>query len=201
MTSISNAWSRDTGDCQMKKLPAFGSQEWLSYLNIAVEAPEIPEHFIALLGSPCPFIPGRLVEETHMLCLVIPEGLDGIREQLKLGHHPFSDSVTVPEKPYWILITKMVIPGTEFKPFSDQCGVIGKKGYSPPTTLEACTAVLAAKCLGNVELFKRELTKCSEEVGERPLAVGFDNNVVFSVSKDRYQQYGVAGTIRSASNK
>lgn len=183
----------------MHELPAFGAEQWKVYLGIEVAGRDIPLSAQAVLESPCPYTPNKLIKETHMLCLV-PEGLtlDKLRECMNNPPHPYSAELLVPETTYWILITKMPIPHTERKLFEQQCELIAKEGYSPPKALEVAIAILAAKLSGNVALFAQHnhYTKCREEVDGRPLVVSFDAFVGFNVARDIYLQNGLAGVKR-----
>jgi hypothetical protein len=59
-----------------KPASAFGAAEWAAYLGEVGAEPPLPAHLASLLSSPCPFWPGKRVEETHLLCL-IPATVNG----------------------------------------------------------------------------------------------------------------------------
>ena len=185
----------------MREIPPFGALEWRTHGGLEVEAPEIPESLLSKLDLPCNFWPGKLIKETHMLCL-IPNDMD--LERLwecvgKAHHHSYSKSVlSSGDKAYWILITKKPIPNTERRVFAEQEELIQQSKYEAPIVLEAAIAILAAKFLGNVSLFAKhnQLTKCRESVEDRPLVVQADSNIHFGVSRDLYQFNGLAGVIR-----
>nr|MCU0318401.1 hypothetical protein [Amoebophilaceae bacterium] len=54
----------------------FGVQEWRRYLGEVGEAPCLPSAIDEILHSACPFWPGKLVKDTHLLIL-IPSTVDG----------------------------------------------------------------------------------------------------------------------------
>ena len=55
---------------------AFGKEKWEEYFGDVGVEPALPPNILEILSSPCPFWPGKKVEETHLLVL-IPEKVNG----------------------------------------------------------------------------------------------------------------------------
>ena len=54
---------------------AFGKAQWETYFGDIGQVPPLPKDIHQILKSPCPFWPGKKVEETHILML-IPESVN-----------------------------------------------------------------------------------------------------------------------------
>jgi hypothetical protein len=118
---------------------AFGKTQWEKYFGDIGEEPPLPKDIHKILKSPCPFCPGKKVEETHMLVL-IPKTIDDKPLTLKT----LGDFVKTPKKgnatnyslfnwdkainehgnqtiikSYWVLMKKNVIKGSESNIFKE----------------------------------------------------------------------------------
>lgn len=169
MQALAAVWSRiehlwpSSGDF-MAYTPAFGSSEWKKYLDIDVEDITPPETLVSYLEKPCPFWGGKKVRETHQLCL-IPKGLYlelFWRKVTGQTLRPAVEEVKKVEPPYWILITKEIVPGSR----DAHCELVNNskaRGYERPTALEAAVAVYVVRMMTNQEIYNRSGTRCLEE--------------------------------------
>lgn len=160
---------------------AFGPAQWRTYFGDVGEAPPLPAGLNEILQSPCPFMPGKRIRETHKLFLV-PRTLDGRPVSLDLigeiierplrGHPArylyFSSYVkadigakSVPEA-HWCLMTRDVVPGSVGMDYVDQCAFmetqqarIGVR-YDIPTTFEAALCILLQHVETGERLFARD---------------------------------------------
>lgn len=195
--SVSTSRKKDV----MEETPFFGASEWKTHLNLEVESLEIPERLLLKGNQPCPYWGGKLIKETHLLCLVDKNmDLPKLWEAVGQTHH-FSHADAFKksgDSPYWIWITKKPIPNTEFKVLDDQKQVISEEGYAVPKAIEIAIAILAGKFLGEVSLFNErgQFTKCEELVEGQEQVVKSDTSIYFSVSHDFYRSNGLAGVIR-----
>lgn len=186
----------------MKETPSFGAAEWEKFLNLKVEAPEIPENIKMYLETSCPFFPNKTVKETHVLCLV-PKGLTLPKLYELAGSKSKScfleKGTDCSKESYWILITKQVIPSADKLPFSQQEKIIHQAGYHVPKMLEAAIAVLSVKFLQKVSIFSKpgQFTRCQEKERDWPIAIGNDIAAPFCVCLNDYNELnGIAGVYR-----
>jgi F-box-like len=144
---------------------AFGKKQWETYFGDIGKAPPLPKDFYKILKSPCPFWPGKKVEETHMLVL-IPETVNGKPLNLKtLGElvkapkegHPTHlvildmiidehDNQTI-AKSHWVLMTKDIIEGSGNKSYWDQQALIAKLNKQTGMNYEVPNVLDAAICI------------------------------------------------------
>jgi hypothetical protein len=161
----------------MVEMPPFGANDWKVHFGVDIKAPAVPEHIQKEMEEPCPSFPGKLKKETHLLCLV-PD-----RETLEKLNVPFLNeymerykAVFPKQAPYWILITKEVMPSsTRSLRFDRQIERISKLGYDAPYLVEVAVAVIAAKIVGDFYIFplmsltticEPNFTLCHEECEE-----------------------------------
>ncbi|MGR3912507.1 MAG: hypothetical protein QRY71_04275 [Candidatus Rhabdochlamydia sp.] len=163
----------------LQKTPPFGPEEWNHYLGISVPPLPIPDHLTSILQSPCPFWPDKLVEETHITCL-IPQGVSALDVLEKLlppfALRHLSPRLGVPsDKSYWMLITKCIIPNSSSQNPSTQNKLLPPH-YRIPHALEAIMAVIAMKWFKNIDIYPKagERTCCQEIIGQYPIAIGSD---------------------------
>jgi energy-coupling factor transporter ATP-binding protein EcfA2 len=180
---------------------AFGAKEWKDYFGDVGPAPALPSDIDAVLGSPCPFWPGKKVRDTHLLVL-IPARVDGAPFTLNLlgeliqhpkngGHETQyrrydSDVKTQfgkksPGRSYWLLMTSDVLEGSRSKSYADQkdlvaqCAKETQQPYELPGVLEAATAVLLHHARTGERLLENNpwtFTRCRELVNGNPTVVG-----------------------------
>jgi hypothetical protein len=167
----------------------FGSRAWRQYLGEVGVEPPLPPDIDEILGSPCPFWPGKAVKDTHLLVL-IPSTVDGKAFTLDLlgelvqnprvcGHSTryflYDDEVqqslgdAYPCSSYWVLMTREVLPGTRNKPYTAQQALIsaqttrvGDPAYEMPHVLEAATAILSYYVFSGHRLYEGFLDDKSE---------------------------------------
>lgn len=53
----------------------FGKKQWEEYFGDIGEVPSLPKEGLKMLGKPCPFCPGEIIEKTHKWVLV-PDAVD-----------------------------------------------------------------------------------------------------------------------------
>jgi hypothetical protein len=179
---------------------AFGKKQWAKYFGDIGKEPPLPKEIHKILKSPCPFFPGKKVEETHMLVL-IPETINGIPldlailgelvQALKVGHatkyryiwdaliKEFGKQATI--KSHWVLMTKDVIEGSRNKSYSEQQALIAElnkqKGtqYEVPNTLDAAICIFMHYVSSGERLFNQQpwtYTRCQENVQGYQIIVG-----------------------------
>lgn len=160
--------------------------DWYKYIGDVGEVPPLPEDIDSILKSPCPFIPGKTVEETHFLIL-IPATLNGtpltlrrlerflkreisedkfLKLDVKLEKYkdrPFTDSS------YWVLLSKQIFGDHRFeKKFGDRY-----PKYDFPTMTEAFVAC-AMSWFSNDSNFPQgsNFTQCRDKKTNNQFKVG-----------------------------
>ena len=206
---------------------AFGKDDWARYFGDVGEVPPIPEGMAETLKALCPFNPGKQVGDTHMLML-IPQTVNGKPFTLNLlqeliGSPQGKDATSfayyassVKEalgdaqtaRPYWILMTKNVIPGSRNKTYGEQKQFVQEKGadvYELPSAIEAAASILMHYFKTDECLYGQDpwtYTRCQETVTEDqwPVAIGgFSRGGLFvgDVSPFAfYCAYGGAAAVR-----
>jgi hypothetical protein len=145
---------------------AFGKELWEKYLGDVGEEPPLPSDIQQILQSPCPFFPGKKVEETHLLTLISktvngkPLTLDSLEELVK---HPKQGQATKYSyywdgikkeygsqslsSSYWVLMTRDVIPESRNKRYDVQKQLLesySQKAHVPyevPHLLEVAVSI------------------------------------------------------------
>jgi hypothetical protein len=168
----------------------FGKAKWERYFGDVGIEPALPDNIVQILKSPCPFWPGKKVEETHLLTL-IPQTVNGkpltlkslgkLVEAPKQGH--FSQyrafdlgEYTDPSAPvaHWALLTRDVIPGSRNKPYADQQALVASHAqktrvpYQVPTILDAAVSIFMEYVHSGVFLYGESpwtFTRCQEKYG------------------------------------
>lgn len=188
----------------MVETSPFGPSEWKKHFGIEVAHVEVPNHLQIKWDQSCAFWQNKKVKETHLLCL-IPDlaelnKLDA-SSSLKLRIDKFKP-IGHMTGPYWVLISKEPIPGTEGIEFDQQRELLSKKGYDAPYFLEVTVAVLAAKFQGQYTIFPGEgrYSKCYEIyqslLMSDHIAVGGDSGEDITVDTHDGLRNGVAGVLR-----
>jgi hypothetical protein len=178
---------------------AFGKDDWAWYFGDVGEVPPIPEVMAETLKALCPFNPGKQVGDTHMLML-IPQTVNGKPFTLNLlqeliGSPQGKDATSFAyyassvkkalgdaqtARPYWILMTKNVIPGSRNKTYGEQKQFVQEKGadvYELPSAIEAAASILMHYFKTDECLYGQDpwtYTRCQETVTEDqwPVAIG-----------------------------
>lgn len=181
---------------------AFGKKQWATYFGDIGKAAPLPKGIHKILKSPCPFWPGKKVEETHMLVL-IPETVNGEPLNLKTwgelvkapkeGHatqYRFIWDTIINEhgnqattKSHWMLMTNYVIEGSSNKNYTDQQILIAefaKKteiNYEVPNVLDATIGIFMHYIRFGERLFNADndlwvYTRCQEKAKDRQIVVG-----------------------------
>jgi hypothetical protein len=148
----------------------FGAQAWRRYFGEVGESPLLPPDIVEILHSACPFWPGKVVKDTHLLVL-IPSTVAGKAFTLDLledliqsprgdGHNTqyflYDEEVQrslgdeYPSSSYWVLMTRDVLPGSGSKSYTAQQALVAQQSshmpappYAIPSVLEAATAILS----------------------------------------------------------
>lgn len=179
----------------MGMVKPFGADEWEHFFDLAIQdSPDVPEKLRLALDCPCPFWPGKLLKETHLLCLVPKELTSAKLWELATaerggGRAPPSlmKDVYVPNESYWILITKQVLPGTRYKSFAMQKAELSRYKYQVPTMLEAEIAILSMSSFSkDLAIYpgRGGFTRCQEQVNGWPVAIGSDSSVPLAIDQN-----------------
>ena len=140
---------------------AFGKDAWEKYFGDVGEEPPLPTEIFEILKSPCPYLEGKTIEDTHLLVL-IPKTINKksytiglLGEMIKnpqnggyvTKYHDYNNPSILGLKDkiisesYWVLMTKDVIPNSRNKSFSEQ-QVLIRTPYYVPRFLEMATGIL-----------------------------------------------------------
>lgn len=195
-----SSWIACPEEDVMQETSALDSSNWKKFFGKNVANIGVPPKVTKLLDTPCPFWPNKLVKETHILCLV-PKGLNqSTLYELAGKKGNFDDTDTGVQKPYWVLVTKKIVP--ELKYFSSekqqsklQSFQVARQSYDVPSKIEAIVATLAAKHLGGYSIFpdRENATKCKET----DVVIGSDSGSSFCGYANNWDKFiGVAGVIR-----
>jgi hypothetical protein len=184
---------------------AIGPKEWKQYFGEVGEEPSLPADIGTILGSPCPFWPDKRVKDTHLLVLV-PATVDGkpftldllgelIRSPQRGGRKAkfeiYGNEVRrelgaqSPRNPYWVLMTRDVLPGSRGKTYGAQKALVAAHAsrlnlpYEMPDALSAATAILLHHARTGERLYTDApwtYTRCQEKVDNNrypvPVVVG-----------------------------
>jgi hypothetical protein len=212
----------------------FGSRDWRRYFGEVGEEPPLPAYMDEILRSPCPFWPDKAVQDTHLLVLV-PSTVDGEAFNLdllrRLVQHPrggghstqyflYDSEVqrslgdAYPSSPYWILLTRDVLPGSRNKPYTAQQALVAARtydiacpSYEIPRVLEVATAILSHYVRSGERLYEgggdalpSTSTCCAEVLGDAtgqqsPATVGrfCAGGLVFLTGFDNDVESGISG--------
>ena len=199
----------------------FGAQAWNRYFNKpdsppAVASAPLPLAVLDELKNPCPFNPGKSVEETHIL-VYIPTKVNGVpltfNNLEKLSPNPDlctkdrspKYSYVNPdvrkligevdlEGPCWILITKKPMPGSLGKSFEEQQELI-PSGYQLASPLEIAASCFMHHIATGERLLDSVWTRCGGPLahGRWPVAVGVFAGSGLDVSSG--DDYGCVGVV------
>ncbi|MBS0616205.1 MAG: hypothetical protein JSR58_06610 [Verrucomicrobia bacterium] len=138
----------------------FGSSCYEKHLGKVGQALPIPDNLITLMQEPCPFYPDKIIYQTHIFRLIVPEingkpyTLANLNDFFKKTSHPTkmshieADALMkygneAPAKPYWIMVTREPIPESLNKTREEQEALLAKyPNYRMGTILELSTSFL-----------------------------------------------------------
>jgi hypothetical protein len=175
---------------------AFGKELWEKYLGDVGEEPPLPSDIQQILQSPCPFFPGKKVEETHLLTL-IPKTVNGkpltLNSLEELVKHPKQGQATQfghlwddikkeygsqpPPRSYWVLMTRDVIPKSRNKSYDVQKQLLESYCqeahvlYEVPHILDAAVSIFMEYLKTGQKLYSdnpRTYTYCQERISSYP---------------------------------
>lgn len=171
----------------------FGATQWHQYFGDVGTEPPIPVHISTLLNQPCKLFPGKKVHETHLLTL-IPALVDGqpltLNKFKELLEQPretgfrgkynfycadvrtgFGDEAC--EASHWVLMTRHVVRGSEYKDYDYQIRFIEYTARSlsiPYTLVSVLEGVVSTMChrmaTGENVLFKTS-SRCRDILPRR----------------------------------
>jgi hypothetical protein len=180
-------------DVRLLALKALGEMEWKHYFGEVEPAPDLPGDMDDILDSTCPFWPEKQVKDTHLLVLM-PATVDGkpftlnlLRELIespkrhsgghgtKYGYYSDATKAQIgnnsPDRSYWLLMTRDVLPGSRDKSYRDQKKLIAGHAkrtglpYELPKALEAAAAILTHHVRDGERLYSDDpwtYTRCQE---------------------------------------
>lgn len=146
--------------------------------HVGDEDMPLPNNINEILDGPCPFWSGRTVRDTHLLTL-IPSTIDGkdytlhtLAKISELVKARVEAENIVWERfgnkdsggPYWVLITRGVIPQSTNLLYGDQDAMLEQYGYDLPRSLETATSIMAHYARKGEKLYETEYTRCKEKV-------------------------------------
>ena len=174
------------GALSLQSPSVFGSQAWHRYFGEVGVAPPLPQCIVSMLSSPCPFWPGEIVKDTHLLVL-IPATVDGRAFTLDLleeliqnprgggystQYFLYDDEVqrssgdVYSSSSYWVLLTRDVLPGSRSNSYTAQQALVAAQSshvndssYGIPSVLEAATAILSHYVRSGHRLYDEETDK------------------------------------------
>jgi hypothetical protein len=175
---------------------AFGKEKWAIHIGDVGIEPPLPPDIDKILKSPCPFFPGKKVEETHLLTLIPktvngkPLTLNSLEELMKLPkkgiatrYVSYRDGIkkehgdAAPSFSYWVLFTKDVIPESRKKSYNKQKKLVASYShkahvlYEVPRLLEAAVSIFMEYLLTGQRLYSDSpwtFTRCQERISEHP---------------------------------
>ncbi len=176
---------------------SFLPKDWSNFGIIRPFSSSIPEEIRAVLNSNCPFNPGKIIAQTHIL-LFMPDLVNGqpltLHSFRVLMEHPtnglpsrfrdiwdqiIQDHGDTPlGRSGYVLITKDVIPDSRDQTYANQKALIRQHGgvaYEPPSFLEMVILLAAVHNKKGVRLYGNNpstYTSCQERFKVWQLAVG-----------------------------
>jgi hypothetical protein len=171
-----------------------GQLTWSQYFGDVGAAPPLPANINEILNRSCPFWPGKLVKDTHLLVLVpatvngIPFTLDLLGDLIKSPQgggskteYMYYYGSTVQEElgakspgsSYWVLMTRDVLPDSRGKKYDAQEALVAAHAsrlglpYEMPDTLSAATAILLHHARTGERLYTDDpgtYTRCQEKI-------------------------------------
>ena len=172
---------------------AFGARAWKKYFGEVGTEPSLPSSIGQILNSRCPFWPGKMVRDTHLLVLIPsrvagkPFNLDLLGELIQCprgagrptAYRYYDSNVQAllgnrsPSSSYWVLMTRKVLESSRNRDYADQQAFVAQYAsrtgvpYELPGALEAATAILSHYVRSGERLYSnspRTWTRCRESV-------------------------------------
>ena len=159
-------------------------KEWEVVFGEVGDVPSLPSDIEQILNSDCPYFEGKKIKETHLLTL-IPKtvnkkpltlrSLGNLRGTTKYDVLNVEKHADTPvKKPYWVLVTKDVIPSSRNKNFKEQQSLVAIN-YSIPKAIEVAVTILLHQAKTGESLYSDNpltYTLCEEKVGAYQICVG-----------------------------
>ena len=142
-----------------------------------------PSDILQILGSPCPFVAGKIVGQTHAFVLV-PQGLalDHFASSIVMYDPSLKEmhGANIVERSHWVLLFKEVLEGSRNQSFASQVALMkGKTAgvceYEVPRLLDAMAVILIHHVRTSEKLFSNipwTFTRCREIVAGNQTAIG-----------------------------
>lgn len=163
----------------------FGASKWGQYFGSVGVEPPLPDGIDDILNAPCPFVPGKLVGDTHTMML-IPATVNDAPFCLKLlgelveaprseGHKtgynkcPFDLNTSPtgcrsPKSAYWVLVANHnLLEEENLLDYEEQCRLLSHKCplYTHPDPLEAAAMLFTAFTESGQWPFQTKLLRCA----------------------------------------
>ena len=175
-------------ELEAKGFRFIGEKIWNECLGAVGEVSPLPEDIIHTLNSPCPWVEGKKVFETHMLVLIPatvngnPLTINSIEELVKspkMGHPIQYQSEYIGEdlwdehgdtaidKPYWALMTRDLLEGSKEKPREELLALAASQtGYQAPTLREAIFSIFMRYVSKEERFFSKDscIYTCCQEL-------------------------------------
>jgi hypothetical protein len=164
---------------------AFGAAEWNQYFGDVGAEPPLPANIQEILSRPCPFWPGKKIQDTHLLVLVpqtvnkTPLTLKSLGELMQNPKQGYKTKYsylglgmyTDPPAPasHWVLMTREVLrdSGTKSytdraKPYAEQQALVARYAqktgipYQVPNVLDAATCIFMEFVRSGTCLYKNK---------------------------------------------
>ena len=193
VVSRSVASLRELPRMDMIPTMAFGARAWKKYFGEVGTEPSLPSNIGQILNGRCPFWPGKIVRDTHLLVLIPsqvagkPFNLDLLGELIQCprgagrptAYRYYDSNVQTllgnqsPSSSYWVLMTRKVLESSRNRDYADQQAFVAQYAsrtgvpYELPGALEAATAILSHYVRSGERLYSnspRTWTRCRESV-------------------------------------
>ena len=193
---------------------------WERYFGKVDEEPPLPDGLEAIMDSPCPFWDRKKVRDTHLLVLIPghvagqPLTLDYLGELIQQPQEGYGTKYSdywsaVRESigrqasggPYWVLMTRDVLPGSRNQYYEDQCALVARhQGYTVPGALEAAVVMLLHYVRSGERLYSDNpwtYTRCRDMsmYGYLPAVGGFSSGGL-CVNHDYYDSLSGVAVLR-----
>ncbi len=202
-----------------KPLNGFGVRDWEIYLGAKVVGWARPAGFHRINHQPCPFWPGKKIQDTHVWTY-IPSRVEIKGKEITLSLNDVQNLVKKPlkghsarflrltsliahnfSKPlkggYWILTTKMIVESTRGQDYEVQKQLVRREGYEAPTREEAVLReFLSYVKFGNFFLEKNPVTYTNTRTvcgGWRCSVGGFSQTSLNVICAFQFDSCGLIG--------
>ena len=147
------------------KKQTFAHSDWIDLFGPVSHTAYPPSNLCDVLNAPCPIWEGKKVRETHLMLFVPPKvhgeplSLEALEKSMnaskyqsaraKWFHVTQAPSKTI-EAPYWLLITKDVLPTSMDLPFAEQTPLIEPLNRTVHKTSDAILGLPSDKSYDNI---------------------------------------------------